>query len=83
MRPSNLTYFVRKLVLTMGSTSFRVAMYARMMLHHNLTDTGSLPGGINGNEAVHLAIQSHAFDDVFTIGFQSTTIIVQTHSRDT
>ena len=60
---------------------FGAAEAARVMGNLDLGDARALPGGIDRDEAVHLAVEPHVLDHLAPVGFQGTAIIVQWHAQ--
>ena len=52
------------------------------MFDHHLGDARALPRRVDGNEAVHLAVQLDVAQHVAPVGLQRAAVIVQAHAAD-
>src|SRR5262245_40804881 len=59
-----------------------MAKLPTMMLDWYLGNAATQPVRIDRNETVHLAIQSYAFDNVFPVSLQRTTVITELNAGD-
>jgi len=58
----------------------RDAVHARMVKDGHLRDPCAVPVGIHRYEAVHLAVERDAFEDLAPVGLQGATVVVQVHA---
>ena len=55
---------------------------SRAMVNDQLGDPCALPGGEDRDEAVHLAVESHAFEHAAAVCFHCAAEVVQRDSRE-
>src|SRR5262249_1819214 len=54
----------------------------RAVVHHHLGDPRALPAGVDGDEAVHLAVQLHVPEHVAAVGLERAAVVVEAHPAD-
>ena len=59
-----------------------LAVDARVVLDRHLGHAAALPAGVDGDEAVHLAVELHAEHDVAAVGLEGAAVVVQGHAGD-
>src|SRR5262249_36117158 len=55
----------------------------RMVSDRNLSDPGTRPGCVDGDETVHLAVESNVPQYLAPVALQRATIVVQADAADT
>src|SRR5205823_11930516 len=62
-------------------TIFRASEAACMMRNRDFANSGSLPSGVNWDEAMHFTVEAYVFDHLPTISFEGAAIIVKMNTQ--